>query len=76
MYVSPFGKVDGLSARLDKWAADLSKNISYPWVGLGLIADLKAAAAVIDGRPVPEDLFEEKEVPEVALTVPITEYDL
>lgn len=76
MYVSPFGKVDGLSARLDKWAADLSKSGSYPWVGLGLIADLKAAAAVIDGRPVPEDPFEEKEVPEVALTVPITEYDL
>lgn len=76
MYVSPYGKTEGLSKRLDKWAADLSKNISYPWVGLGLIADLKAAAAVIDGRPVPEDPFEEKEVPEVALTVPITEYDL
>lgn len=76
MYVRPYGKPEGLSERLDKWASDLGKNTSYPWVGLGLIADLKAAAAVIDGRPVPEDLFEEKEVPEVALTVPITEYDL
>lgn len=73
MYVSPFGKVDGLSARLDKWAADLSKNNSYPWVGLGLIADLKAAAAVIDGRPVPVDPDnQEKEPPET----PKMEFDL
>ena len=59
MYTSPFGKENGLSARLEKWAEDLSKNRQYPWVGLGLIADLKAAAAVIDGRPVPVDPYEE-----------------
>lgn len=55
MYVSPFGKEEGLSKRLDKWATDLGRQQTYPWVGLGLIADLRAAAAVIDGRPIPVD---------------------
>lgn len=72
MYVSPYGKTEGLSKRLDKWASDLGKNSTYPWVGLGLIADLKAAAAVIDGRPIPEDPFEEKEPPKE----PKMEFDL
>lgn len=66
MYISPFGKQEGLSARLDKWATDLSKH-THPWLGLGLIADLRAAAAVIDGRPVPVDPNEEKPEPEYDL---------
>jgi len=75
MYVSPFGKAEGLSQRLDKWVTDLSRNHSYPWVGLGLIADLRAAAAVIDGRPVPVDPHEG--LPEDnAPTEPSLEYDL
>jgi len=73
MYVSPFGKEEGLSARLDKWASDLGKNTSYPWVGLGLIADLKAAAAVIDGRPVPVDPINQEKPEEPA---PPMEFDL
>lgn len=67
MYISPFGKEDGLSQRLDKWVTDLSRNHSYPWVGLGLIADLRAAAAVIDGRPIPIDPYEEQPEPEYDL---------
>lgn len=72
MYDSPFGKEEGLSARLEKWANDLGKNRSYPWVGLGLIEDLRAAAAVLDGRPIPIDPY--KGMPD---DEPITqEYDL
>ena len=75
MYVSPFGKAEGLSQRLDKWATDLSLDRAYPWVGLGLIADLRAAAAVIDGRPVPVDPHEG--LPEdTAPTEPSLESDL
>lgn len=55
MYVSPYGKPEGLPERLDRWAADLGNTHKYPWLGLGLIADLKAAAAVIDGRPIPAE---------------------
>jgi len=58
MYESPYGKTKGLPVRLDKWADDLSKNNEYPWAGLGLIADLRAAAAVLDGRPVPAEEVE------------------
>ena len=53
MYVSPYGKADGLSDRLKKWADDLGKDRRYPWAGLGLIEDLLVAAAVVDGQPVP-----------------------
>lgn len=72
MYVSPYGKTEGLSKRLDKWASDLGKNSTYPWVGLGLIADLKAAAAVIDGRPIPD----EDQEPAPKTPEPKMEFDL
>lgn len=52
MYISPHGKAEGLPERLEKWADDLGKDTRYPWRGLGIIEDLKAAAAVITGRPV------------------------
>ena len=59
MYISPFGKSEGLADRLDKWEKDLSANRTYPWVGLGLLADLRAAAATIRGEAIPVDPFEE-----------------
>ncbi len=37
MYESPYGKPDGLAARLDQWAETLSKDNRFPWAGLGLI---------------------------------------
>lgn len=52
MYESPYGKSKDLPVRLDKWADDLSNDVRYPWTGLGLIADLRAAAATLEGRPV------------------------
>jgi hypothetical protein len=66
MYTSPYGKAEGLSTRLDKWASDLGKH-SFPWLGLGLIHDLRAAAALLDGRPVPIDPYEEQPEPEYDL---------
>jgi hypothetical protein len=54
MYVSPYGKPDDLAARLDQWAETLSKDNRYPWAGLGLIDDLKLAAATLEKKPVVE----------------------
>ena len=53
MYVSPYGQSKGLPDRLDKWADDLSGDRQLPWMGLGIIADLRAAAAILNGKPVP-----------------------
>jgi len=52
MYISPYGKPEGLSDRLRKFADQLGKG-NLPWLGLGIIDDLKCAAAVIDGQPTP-----------------------
>jgi hypothetical protein len=49
---SPHGKRDaGLSDRLRDFVDRLGRDKTLPWVGLGLIADLKAAADEIDGKP-------------------------
>ena len=52
-YVSPFGKSEGMAARLRAHVKKLGTDKSLPWVGLGLIADLNAAATMIDGQPSP-----------------------
>lgn len=41
-----FGQEEGIGKRLATWANQLSRNKSYPWVGTGLIADLKCAAKI------------------------------
>lgn len=61
MYVSPHGKAAGLSDRLLGFAEALSTNRTYPWVGTGLIDDLRAAAALVDKRPVPPTMAEQME---------------
>lgn len=38
------GEPEGLGKRLAYWANQLSRDRSFPWVGLGLIEDLKCAA--------------------------------
>lgn len=58
MYVSPYGKPDGITDRLKKWADDLGKDRTFPWAGLGLIADLQTAAALLEGRPAPTMEFD------------------
>ena len=72
-YISPHGKAAGLSERLLKFSEVLAKNKSYPWLGTGIIDDLRAAAAVIDGRPVPPTMLEEMEAEQPTLNL---EYDL
>lgn len=52
-YDRKFGQKDGLADRLDAHAERLAKDKSTPWLGLGLYDDLRAAAAVLDGRPLP-----------------------
>lgn len=42
--VGGFGQEQGLGERLAYWANQLSRNKLYPWVGTGLIDDLKVAA--------------------------------
>lgn len=44
MYKSPFGQPEGLGKRLAYWANQLSHDRKYPWMGCGLIDDLKCAA--------------------------------
>lgn len=41
-YQSPYGKAEGLSERIGEWIERLSTDPALPWVGLGLIDDLKA----------------------------------
>lgn len=43
-YESPYGAPEGIGKRLAYWANQLSRSKEYPWVGLGLINDLKCAA--------------------------------
>jgi hypothetical protein len=73
MYISPHGKAAGLSDRLSKFAEMLASDKRYPWLGLGIIDDLRAAAAVIDGRAVPPTMLEEMEAEEKSKKL---EYDL
>ena len=42
-----FGVPDGIEKRLEYWARQLSLDKRYPWVGMGLIDDLKCAAKML-----------------------------
>lgn len=46
-----YGARDELADRLDDWIERLSKDRSLPWMGLGLIADLRAARDTLNGVP-------------------------
>lgn len=52
MPIPNYGSRDGLAERLDTWAERLSRDKRFPWEGTGLLKDLQAAAAVIQGKPV------------------------
>jgi len=49
-----FGIPDGLGRRMNTWANQLSRDKSYPWVGTGLIDDLKCAARELGAPPFDE----------------------
>lgn len=46
-----FGKREGLEKRLAYWSRQLSNDKRFPWVGLGLIDDLKCASRELGGNP-------------------------
>ena len=58
MYISPHGKAAGLSERLLKFADTFASDKCYTWLGLGLIDDLRAAAAIVEGKDPPPTLDE------------------
>lgn len=55
-----FGKSEGLGKRLAMWANSLGRNRDYPWLGLGIVDDLKAAARELGVDPeslYPNEIF-------------------
>ena len=66
----PFGKREGLEKRLALWANQLSKDKQYPWIGLGIIDDLKCAAEALGGESF------DKLYPPAPKPAPAVEYDL
>lgn len=70
-YVNPHGRSPGISNRLRAFANGLCTDRKYPWMGTGLVDDLRAAAALIDGVPLPKTLDEVEAAETAAL-----EYDL
>lgn len=67
-----FGKPENIEKRLAMWIAQLSSDKRYPWIGLGLIDDLKCACRMLGGDP-DKRYIGSKEAPKPA---PKLEYDL
>lgn len=61
-----FGKPEGLARRLAMWANSLGKNKSYPWLGLGIVDDLKCAAKMLGQHEDPNDFYTHQPVKPVA----------
>lgn len=51
MSLPKYGSREGLTDRLDDWIERMCKDKSLPWMGMGLIADMKIAVAVLRGEP-------------------------
>jgi hypothetical protein len=69
-----FGQPENIEKRLAMWVAQLSMNKSLPWVGLGIVDDLKCACRMLGGDP-------DKRYPDMRKSKPpepakVTEYDL
>lgn len=69
-----FGKRENLEKRLAMWANQLSHDPKFPWVGLGLIDDLKCACRELGGDP--DKRFADTRTPKPAPAPKIVEYDL
>lgn len=69
-----FGKREGLEKRLAMWANQLSCDKRYPWVGLGLIDDLKCACRMLGGDP--DKRYADMRNPKPAPEPTKVEYDL
>lgn len=46
-----YGARAGLADRLEEWKHRFGTDRSLPWPGLGLLADLQAAADALNGKP-------------------------
>ena len=70
-----FGKPENIEKRLAMWANQLSHDKQYPWVGTGLIDDLKIACQMLGGDPDKRyaDMRKPKEIP---VPQKVMEYDL
>lgn len=55
-----FGKPEGLARRLAMWANSLGKNKSYPWLGLGIVDDLKCAARLLGNNEDPNEFYDHR----------------
>lgn len=49
--IPKYGAREGLADRLERWAEQLGTDKKYPWIGTGIIADLKTAADALNGKP-------------------------
>lgn len=49
-YVSPYGQPRGLRSRLGRIEKGLRLDRSYPWLGTGIIEDLRLVMALLDKR--------------------------
>lgn len=68
-----FGKREGLEKRLAMWIAQLGADKRFPWVGSGLIDDLKCACRELGGDP--DKRYTGVKGPTVPKPAPV-EYDL
>ena len=46
-----FGKPENIEKRLAMWVSRFKHDKAYPWVGLGVIDDLKCACRMLGGDP-------------------------
>lgn len=58
--MSKYGSREGLAERLNEWATQLGRDKKYPWIGTGIIDDLRAAASAINGEPTWNEVFADK----------------
>lgn len=52
-----FGQPEGLGRRLAMWANSLGRNKQYPWLGLGIVDDIRCAARLLGDGEDPNDLY-------------------
>lgn len=71
-----FGKPEGIEKRLAMWVTRFSTDRSIPWVGMGVVDDLKCACRMLGGDPDKKYPDMRKNPPSAPAPVPTVEYDL
>lgn len=52
-----FGSEEGIGRRLAMWANSLGRNKAYPWLGLGIVDDIRTAARLLGKGEDPNELY-------------------